>query len=154
MGLGIWLQERRSTGAQGLRHPSHDCKSGKPRRGDNRGTAKNAANGQKWQEAASRDEKYPHTKALLTRASPRPEAKTEPGSPDVHHPSVQGVGDQWPLSLPLPRSLWINSNYGWSVTTLFKVPEVCVILFKASGAVQVTKKCLNNVVLQDIWGKK
>lgn len=49
------------------------------------------------------------------------------------------------LSLPLPRSLWISNNYGWPVTMLFKVPEVCVILFKASGAVQVTNKCLNSV---------
>lgn len=139
MGFGC-----RSTGAQELWHPSHDCKSGKPQKGDSRGTAKNAANGQKRQESVGRDEKHPPTKTLLTRASPRPEAKTEP---DVHHPSVQGDGDQWPLSLPLPRSLWISSNYGWPVTMLFKVPEVCVILFKASSAVQVTNKCFNSVVL-------
>lgn len=147
MGFGC-----RSTGAQG-HDPSHDCNSGKPHRGDRRKTAKNAANGQKWQESVGRVEKHPHTKALLTRASTHPEAKTEPSSPDVHHPSVQGEGDQC-LSLPLPRSLWIGSNYGWPVTMLFKVPEVCVILFKASGAVQVTNKCLNNVALQNIWGQK
>lgn len=141
-----------SAGAQGLWHRSHDGESGKPQRGESRGIAKNAENGQKWQESVGRGEKQTHTKALLTRASLHPEAKTESSSPDVHHPSVQGDGDQWPLSLPLPRSLWISSNYGRTVTTLFKVPEVCVILFKASGAIQVTNTCLNNVALQSIWG--
>lgn len=61
---------------------------------------------QKQQESVGREEKYPRTNALLTRASPRPKARMEPGSPEALHPSAAGAGDRWPL-LPLsPRSLW------------------------------------------------
>ena len=54
-GLGFGC---RSTGARDLRHPSYDCKGGKPGRGNSNGTAKNAANEQKWQESVGREEKY------------------------------------------------------------------------------------------------
>lgn len=81
--MGAAAQERGTCGAQGT-----TAKVGRLGRGDSNGTAKNTRSGQKRQESAGREEKHPRTKALLTGASPRPEARTEPGSPGVHHPSA------------------------------------------------------------------
>lgn len=91
-----------------------------------------------WKEQRHQQEENPGTTALLTWASPRPEAGQSPAHRCVSIPLLQGAVTDG-LSLH-PCS----GPCGWQqllvATKLLKVAESCIIISKASGTVQVPNK--------------